>query len=146
MVLHGKRAIVFDHGDWRWVLGNALSRELKEDDGLVARVIQEQFMPERRGVDERDGLSIVQAAVDGGRLLELARSLREWEKHRLLNPRTTPCRRTSTASERLARVACVDRTHRHAWPAHERLLELASGEWRPGRRLQWRLWRARCGR
>jgi len=86
MVLHAKRAIVFDHGDWRWVLGNALSRELKEDDGLVARVIQEQFMPGRRGVDERDGLSIVQAAVDGGRLLELARSLREWEKHRLLKP------------------------------------------------------------
>jgi hypothetical protein len=111
MVLQAKRAIVFDHGDWRWVLGNALSRELKDDDGLVARIIQEHFMPERRGVDERDGLSIVQAAVDGGRLLELSRFLREWEHHRLFKPEDRPVPQDvySVASALLGWHALVER-------------------------------------
>ncbi len=77
-----QRLIVYDHADWRWVLGNALSRELKDDSSLVSRLVSGRFIAARRGADERDGLSIVQAAADEGRMLELARQLEDWSRFR----------------------------------------------------------------
>jgi hypothetical protein len=70
----------FDHSDWSRSFGNALTRELKRDEGIVAQMLDREDFRVVKNVRQRDGVAIVQTAADQGRLLELARLLEKAEE------------------------------------------------------------------
>ena len=78
------RLVAHDHADWRWVIGNALSRELQDsNEPLLAALGDAGLLPPRpRGHagEAINGMEIVQFLVDEGRMLPLARFLVEWVK------------------------------------------------------------------
>jgi hypothetical protein len=67
--------VASEHSDWIRPLGNALTRALKHEGGAVLAdwLGRRQFLGGRDTLKRQlDGVSIVQAAADSGRLLELA--------------------------------------------------------------------------
>lgn len=72
--------VLFEHSDWVRALGNALTRVLQSEEGgtLLRELDITGYWNRKRRTRqgrERDGVGIVQAAADEGRLLELAQML-----------------------------------------------------------------------
>jgi hypothetical protein len=74
-----RRLVAFDHSDWIRCLGNALTRagSGNESKHVISQLIRARFVEPRRSI-RLSGLEIVRSAADEGRLLELARTVREW--------------------------------------------------------------------
>lgn len=71
--------IVFQHFDWTTPMGNAMTRACAGDASLV-RVLQSFKLPRAASSlvnGQVDGLALMQAVADGGRLLDLATLLEE---------------------------------------------------------------------
>jgi len=74
-----QRLVAFDHADWIHCLGNALTRAWNSDGGrdLGPLLAEAKFIEPRRNI-RFSGIETARAALDEGRLLDLARNLREW--------------------------------------------------------------------
>lgn len=66
--------MVFDHSDWRTVLGNALTRVLVDSNEMVAHLRRKDLIGSR---SSSDGQEIVLGAIRSGRVLELADTIIE---------------------------------------------------------------------
>ena len=72
---------MFNHADWVRCLGNALTRTLLAEGGgdLFAELVKQGYAYNRKRMSLGvNGMEIVRAAFDAGKLLTLARDLKDW--------------------------------------------------------------------
>ena len=74
-----QRLVVHDHADWIHCFGNALTRAWNNDGGknLGPLLAEGKFIEPKSNI-RFSGIETARAALDEGRLLDLARNLREW--------------------------------------------------------------------
>jgi hypothetical protein len=74
-----RRLVAFDHADWIHCFGNALTRVWNSDGGrsLAPLLTEAKFIEPSKRV-RFSGVETARAALDEGRLLDLARNIREW--------------------------------------------------------------------